>query len=78
MFFDGIQSYNTVYGTAGANQVITGLQLNPGTATVVPPNATFSRSAAQALRNATTGGFTGDLEAVSAIIRAGAGSDGLD
>ncbi|MFQ3679415.1 MAG: hypothetical protein SNJ60_02755 [Pseudanabaenaceae cyanobacterium] len=78
MFFEGTPSFTANYSGTGGDRVVNGLTLNPGTPTVVPPNASFSQAAAQALRNATTGAFTGDLEAVSALIRAGAGAGGLD
>ncbi|HAN45932.1 MAG TPA: hypothetical protein DCQ32_05205 [Cyanobacteria bacterium UBA8156] len=42
------------------------------------PPATFTAAAAAALNTAASGPLTGDIEAITAIIRAGAGVDGLE
>ncbi|MGQ9865088.1 MAG: hypothetical protein ACUVSQ_02195 [Pseudanabaenaceae cyanobacterium] len=78
MFFNGNPSFTASYSGTGINRVVDGLTLSPGTPTVVPVGATFSRTAAAALQQTATGSFTGDLEATAALIRAGAGTDGLD
>ncbi|NJK59923.1 MAG: hypothetical protein HC918_06255 [Oscillatoriales cyanobacterium SM2_1_8] len=78
MCFEGTPSFTANYSGTGGDRVVDGLSLNPGTPTVVPVNATFSRAASQSLRDAATGAFSGDLEAVSAIVRSGAGVNGLD
>ncbi len=78
MFFQGNPSFTANYTGTGVNRVVDGLTLNPGTPTPVPNGATFSRTAAAALQQAASGSFAGDLEATAALIRAGAGADGLD
>jgi hypothetical protein len=62
-----------------ANQVVSSLSINPGIIAVVPESATFNRSVAQILVNvAASNSPVQNLDAISAIIKAGAGINGLD
>jgi hypothetical protein len=75
------------YGNVGfgiftpSTVAIDSLELGAGgaltTAPLTPPT-TFTAAAADALNQAAAGSLTGDIEAVTAIIRAGAGVDGLE
>ncbi len=75
------------YGNVGtgiftpSTVAIDSLQLGAGgvlDAAPLTPPATFTAAAADALNQAVAGTLTGDIEAVTAIIRAGAGVDGLE
>ncbi len=75
------------YGNVGtgiftpSTVAIDSLQLGAGgalEAAPLTPPATFTAAAADALNQAVAGTLTGNIEAVTAIIRAGAGVDGLE
>ncbi len=61
-----------------STRAIASLSLGSLSATPLTPPATFTAAAAAALNAAVGGTLTGDIEAVTAIIRAGAGVDGLE
>ncbi|NJK33947.1 MAG: hypothetical protein HC919_02810 [Oscillatoriales cyanobacterium SM2_2_1] len=81
LFFGGNVNVTPVYGTisGGTTPVVSGLVINPGVVGVIPENATFSRAAAQILINsAADPAVRADLEEIAALIRTGAGVNGLD
>ncbi len=75
LYFGGPAVVTPTYGTG----LVQRLTIDPGTVVLTPTAATFSRSAADILTRASNGTLSpAYLEQVSAIIRAGAGADGLD
>ena len=61
------------------NQLVSSLSINPGAIEIVAESATFNRSVAQILVNVAASNVPmQNLDAVSAIIKAGAGVNGLD
>ncbi|AFY72954.1 hypothetical protein Syn7502_00822 [Synechococcus sp. PCC 7502] len=80
-FFSGSVTVSPTYGTtAGVGNVVQTLTINPGTLTVVSPNSTFNRAAAETLLNAANGSASikNNIDSVAAVIKAGAGINGLD
>jgi hypothetical protein len=81
LFFQGNLNVTPIFGTApdGTTPVVSGLVIDPGRVRAIPENATFSRAAAQILINAAADpAARPDLEELAALLRAGAGVDGLD
>ncbi|MBD2254547.1 hypothetical protein [Nostoc parmelioides] len=81
-YYQGPLEVSPVYGgTSGENsEVINALTINPGTAqtiTSTPTSNPFVQSASNALNSASGGTLAGDVADVAAIIRAGAGVNGL-
>jgi len=83
-FFNGIATITPSYTDMiiGGNNVgvVSALAINPGTTRVVAPNSSFNRATAQVLINSSTGNtsINNNIDSVTAIIKAGAGVNGLD
>jgi len=60
--------------------VVSALEIDPGTTGVVAANSSFNRTAAQILINSAAGNtsINNNIDSVTAIIKAGAGVNGLD
>ena len=63
-----------------ANSVVSNLAISPTSLAVVDQSSTFNRAAAQILINSSTGNtsINNNIDSVTAIIKAGAGVNGLD
>jgi hypothetical protein len=80
-FFNGSVTVTPDYtNVANLGFAVTSLTINPGTPSVVAQSSTFNRAAAQILIDAAAGSNTinTNIESVTAIIKAGAGINGLD
>ncbi len=83
-FFNGIATITPSYTGVmiGGNNVgvVSALEIDPGTTRVVAANSSFNRAAAQVLINSSTGNtsINTNIDSVTAIIKAGAGVNGLD
>jgi hypothetical protein len=86
LFYGGPLVVTPIFSSAGGaslGSVVSSLSINPGTVGVVPANSTFNRAAAQILTNsaaagAASGRIEQNIESISALIKAGAGINGLD
>lgn len=83
LFYGGPLVVTPTFSSAGGaslGSVVSSLSISPGVIGVVPANSTFTSAAAQILLSGAAGSsaIVSNVETISALIKAGAGINGLD